>query len=221
MFPNLIWAERSLHIQTAYLPQLFFGLISLILLINIYLLQQKISLNHTRAQLIGELVLNERLESLSLVDPLTQLLNRRALNELIPREVARANRLGRPLTFMAMDLKGFREINRKFGANEGNHVLSEFSKLLKNTFRGCDTILRQGGDEFIVVLPDTSEEEAEAPLERLAHSVKHWNSTHSKGYELAFVCAVAPYIVGSDITDVMRNLDRKIYQKQHNLVPVF
>jgi len=219
--PNLIWAERSIHIQTAYLPQLFFGLISLILLINIYLLQQKISLNHTRAQLIGELVLNERLESLSLVDPLTQLLNRRALNELIPREVARANRLGRPLTFMAMDLKGFREINGKFGANEGNHVLSEFSKMLKNTFRGCDTILRQGGDEFIVVMPDTSEQEAEAPVERLVHSVKHWNSTQSKGYELSFVWAVAPYVTGSDITDLMRNLDRKIYQKQHNLVPVF
>jgi len=221
VFPNLIWAEHSIHIQTAYLPQLFFGLISLILLFNIYLLQQKISLNHTRGQLIGELVLNERLESLSLVDPLTQLLNRRAMNELIPREVARANRLGRPLTFMAMDLKGFREINAKFGMNEGNHLLTEFSKLLKHTFRGCDTILRQGGDEFIVVLPDTSEEEADAPLERLAHSVKHWNSSNSKGYELSFAWAVAPYVTGSDITDVMRHLDRKIYQKQHNLVPVF
>jgi hypothetical protein len=75
LFPNLIWAEHSIHIQTAYLPQLFFGLISLILLFNIYLLQQKISLNHIRGQLIGELVLNERLESSSLVDPLTQLLN--------------------------------------------------------------------------------------------------------------------------------------------------
>ena len=221
VFPNLMWAEHSIHIQTAYLPQLFFGLISLILLFNIYLLQQKISLNHLRGQLIGELVLNERLESLSLLDPLTQLLNRRAFNELIPREVARANRLGRPLTFMAMDLKGFREINAKFGINEGNYLLAEFSKLLKNTFRGCDTILRQGGDEFIVVLPDTSEQEAEAPLDRLVSSVRHWNSSNSKGYELSFAWAVTPYVVGSDVADAMRNLDRKIYQKQHNLVPVF
>ncbi|HXX27257.1 MAG TPA: GGDEF domain-containing protein [Terriglobales bacterium] len=221
VFPNLIWAEHSIHIQTAYLPQLFFGLISLILLFNIYLLQQKISLNHTRGRLIGELVRNERLESLSLVDPLTQLLNRRALNELIPREVARANRLGRPLTFMAMDLKGFREINAKFGRNEGNQLLTEFSKLLKNTFRGCDAILRQGGDEFMVVLPDTSEEDAEAPLDRLGHSVRQWNASHSKGYELSFAWAVAPYVPGGDIADVLRALDRKIYQKQHNLIPVF
>lgn len=221
LFPNLVWAEHSIHIQTAYLPQLFFGLISLILLFNIYLLQQKISLNHTRGRLIGELVLNERLESLSLVDPLTQLLNRRALNELIPREVARANRYGRPLTFLAMDLRGFREINARFGTNEGTQLLVEFGKLLKSNFRGCDILLRQGGDEFIVVLPDTSEEEAEAALHRLLRSVKQWNSNHGKSYELSFAWAVAPYIVGSDIADVLRTLDRKIFQKKHNLVPVF
>jgi diguanylate cyclase (GGDEF)-like protein len=221
VFPNLIWAERSIHIQTAYLPQLFFGLISLILLFNIYLLQQKISLNHTRGRLIGELVRNERLESLSLVDPLTQLLNRRALNELIPREVARANRLGKPLTFMAMDLRGFRQINAEFGMNEGNQLLTEFGKLLKNTFRGCDAILRQGGDEFMVVLPDTSEEDAEVPLDRLELSVRQWNASKGKSYELSFAWAVAPYVPGSDVADVLRTLDRKIYQKQHNLVPIF
>jgi diguanylate cyclase (GGDEF)-like protein len=221
VFPNVLWAEHSIHIQTAYLPQLFFGLISLILLFNIYLLQQKISLNHTRGRLIGELLLNERLESLSLVDPLTQLLNRRALGELLPREVARANRRGRPLTFMAMDLKGFRAINGKFGMNEGNQLLTEFGKLLKNNFRGCDTILRQGDDEFMVVLPDTSEEDAEVPLSRLEHCVQQWNSSNRKAYELSFTWAVAPYVPGSDVADVLRTLDRKIYQKQHNLVPVF
>ena len=221
VFPNVIWAERSIHIQIAYLPQLFFGLISLILLFNIYLLQQKIGLNQTRGRLIAELVLNERLESLSLVDPLTQLLNRRALGELIPREVARANRQGRPLSFIAMDLKGFRAVNAKFGMSEGNHLLMEFGKLLKNTFRGCDAIVRQGDDEFMVVLPDTSEEDAEAPLGRLERSVQQWNSSHSKGYELAFAWAVAPYVPGSDVADVLRNVDRKMYQKKHKLVPVF
>jgi len=221
VFPNVIWAEHSIHIQTAYLPQLFFGLISLILLFNIYLLQQKISLHHTRGRLIAELVLNERLESLSLVDPLTQLLNRRALGELIPREVARANRQGRPLTFLAMDVKGFRAINAKFGMNEGNHLLTEFSKLLKNNFRGCDAIVRQGDDEFMVVLPDTAEEHAEAPLTRLERSVQQWNASNGKDYELCFAWAVAPYVPGSDVADVLRTLDRKIYQKQHNLVPVF
>src|SRR5579859_6795553 len=98
--PNLVWAQRVVKVEEAYLPQLFFGLICLVVLFNVYLLSQRVALNSTRKALISELVLNERLESLSLVDPLTQLLNRRALNELIPHQLARANRSGNPLAFM-------------------------------------------------------------------------------------------------------------------------
>src|SRR5689334_24556620 len=134
--PNLVSAQRMVRIEQAYLPQLFFGLICLIVLFNIYLLSQRVALNSTRKALISELVLNERLESLSLIDPLTQLLNRRALNELLPREVARANRLGSSLTFMAIDLNGFSAISSKYGALEGDKVLIDFARILKAVFRG-------------------------------------------------------------------------------------
>src|SRR6266567_3643949 len=154
VLPNLVWAQRVIRVEQAYLPQLFFGLISLVLLFNIYLLTQKRTLNSTRHALIRELVLNERLESLSLIDPLTQLLNRRALNELVPREVARANRLGNSLTFMAIDLNGFDGITAKFGALEGDRILMDFAKILNTVFRGADLAFRQGGDQFLVMLPD-------------------------------------------------------------------
>lgn len=221
IFPNVLWAQRVVRIESAYLPQLFFGLISLILLFNVYLIGQKLTLNNTRRALINELVLNERLESLSLIDPLTQLLNRRAMNELIPREVARANRLGNGLTFLSMDLNGFREVNSKFGAVEGNFVLMEFSKLLKANFRGGDLIFRQGGDEFLVLMPDTLEQDAQPPLDRLLRAVEHWNLNSNKRYELSATWGMAPYVTGSDFADVLRTVDRKMYQKKHNLVPVF
>ena len=221
LFPNVIWAQRVVHVESAYLPQLFFGLICLIVLFNIYLIGQKLTLNNTRRALISELVLNERLESLSLVDPLTQLLNRRAVNELIPREVARANRAGSPLTLVTMDLNGFRDINSKFGAMEGNLLLMEFGRLLKTTFRGGDLIFRHGGDEFLVVMPDTREDETEAAMQRLLRAVEHWNLNSNKRYELSYTWGMAPYVTGSDFSDVLRTVDRKMYQKKHNLVPVF
>jgi diguanylate cyclase (GGDEF)-like protein len=221
LLPNLVWAQRVVRIQVSYLPQLFFGLISLILLFNIYLLGQKLTLNATRRALVRELVLNERLENLSLIDPLTQLLNRRALNELIPREVSRANRLGGSLTFMTIDLNGFRAINSKFGVIEGDALLVEFAKILKTIFRGGDVVFRQGGDEFLVLMPDTNEERANFPLQRLLQAVEQWNLNSKKGYELSFTWGLAPYVTGGDVADVLRAIDRKMYQKKHNLVPVF
>jgi diguanylate cyclase (GGDEF)-like protein len=221
ILPNLMWAQRVVHIDHAYLPQLFFGLISLILLFNIYLLAQKRNLNTTRLALIRELVLNERLESLSLIDPLTQLLNRRAMNELVPREVARSNRLGSSLTFIAIDLNGFSGITAKFGALEGDRVLVDFAKILRTVFRGADLAFRQGGDEFLVMMPDTAEEQADVPVHRLLREVDQWNLGSKKGYELSFSFAVAAYVTGSDAEDVLRAVDRKLYSKKHNLMPVF
>ncbi len=221
VLPNLVWSQRVIHIEQAYLPQLFFGLISLILLFNLYLVMQRRALNSTRHALINELVLNERLENLSLVDPLTQLLNRRALGEVVPREVARANRMGNGLTLMTMDLDDFRVINERFGATEGSFVLVEFARMLKSVFRGADVILRTGADEFLVLMPETTEMESDFPVQRLKRMVLQWNDNNKKDYRLSFVYGVASYATGSDIADTFRAVDRKMYQKKHNLVPVF
>lgn len=221
VFPNLTMSRRIIHIEQGYLPQLYFGLICLIVLFNIYLMAQRVALNSTRKALIAELVLNERLESLSLIDPLTQLFNRRALNELITHQVARANRQASPLTFLTMDINGFRELNAKLGSMEGNRVLTEFARMLKDIFRGGDLVFRQGGDEFLVVMPDTGEQQAEYPLQRLLHMVEQWNTENGNGFQLSFAWGMAGYVTGTSVEDVLRTVDRKLYQKMHNLTPVF
>lgn len=221
ILPNLVWSHRVMQVEQSYVPQVFFGLISLIVLFNIYVLGQKKSLNVTRRALVRELVLNERLENLSLVDPLTQLLNRRAMNEAVSREVARSNRNGTPMTFMAIDVEGFGKINSKFGMPEGDQLLIDFSRLLKSVFRGGDIVFRQGGDEFLVLMPDTDESQAEFPVQRLQRAIEQWNLNSKKSYELAITWGLASYVTGTDVDDVLRAVDRRMYQKKHNLVPVF
>jgi PleD family two-component response regulator len=71
------------------------------------------------------------------------------------------------------------------------------------------------------MMPDTTEEQASAPVQRLLKEVDQWNLSSKKGYELSFSWALAPYVAGSGAEDVLRAVDRKMYSKKHNLVPVF
>jgi len=219
--PNLIWVPRSIRMNELYLPQLLFGFISSIVLFNIYSLTQQFLMNTTRYALIRELAVNEQLESLSLVDPVTQLLNRRGMDQLIPKEVARSNRMGGNLTFMKIEITGFNETNAKFGVTEGNVLLVEFGKLLKTVFRGGDTVFRQDGHEFLIVMPDTNEQQCEPPLQRLLRSVEQWNLNNNKPYELSFRWAFAAYAIGGDFTDTLRTLDRKLFVTKNTIVPAF
>ncbi len=108
---------------------------------------------HHQKQQIEEL--NGRLEKLSFLDPLTQLLNRRGLQRMLSRELEISGREGTNLSVILLDLDNFKPINDTFGHAVGDIVLQEISKVLKNTVRATDYVSRVGGDEFIILLPNT------------------------------------------------------------------
>lgn len=99
--------------------------------------------------------LNARLERLSMVDPLTQLLNRRGLQRMLSRELEISGREGTNLSVILLDLDNFKVINDSLGHAVGDIVLQEISKVLKITVRVTDYVSRVGGDEFIILLPNT------------------------------------------------------------------
>jgi len=96
------------------------------------------------------------LELLALRDPLTELHNRRFMNDRLPAEVARAARTGSELAVAIVDLDEFKPINDSLGHASGDRALSAFGRALSTGLRGYDLVCRYGGDEFVVLFPDCS-----------------------------------------------------------------
>jgi diguanylate cyclase (GGDEF)-like protein len=107
----------------------------------------------------------------ALHDPLTGLYNRRFLEELLARELPRARRYSRHLALLLLDLDGFKAFNDTHGHLAGDRVLEEVAICLSAAVRAGDTVVRFGGDEFVVVLPDTPGETARRVARELAHAM--------------------------------------------------
>jgi diguanylate cyclase (GGDEF)-like protein len=109
----------------------------------------------------------DQIKSLAIRDPLTGLYNRRYLNEIFRAEIDRATRLNRPFSLMLIDIDHFKGINDRFGHLFGDQVLRGLAQLYGANIRPYDTLTRFGGEEFLLLMPETDEREAQDLAERL------------------------------------------------------
>src|SRR5689334_15706062 len=189
VFPNVFWGMHIIRADSRFIPQLFFGFVVLVALVNIYLISQRRQLVAAREQLLHEMLERQNAEQLSLMDSLTETYNRRYLSDLINKDFQRAQRHGTPLTFLMIDVDQFKRVNTQFGHLVSDRVLSEVAHVLKTTFRAADTIIRYGGDEFLIMLDGCTEEQARGAMRRLETHVAQWNAQKLiPGYEMRLSC---------------------------------
>lgn len=114
----------------------------------------------------------KEVERLAMTDPLTGLYNRHKLNEALGAEVERGLRYERPLSVIMIDLDDLKGINDRFGHPKGDEVLAKVASGIKREVRRVDIATRYGGDEFLVLLPEADQEEAQKVAHRISDAIE-------------------------------------------------
>ncbi len=152
-----------------------------------------------------------KLFELSIKDYLTGAYSRRFLEQYLEKELFKSKRMKTPLSVVFIDINDFKKINDIYGHVYGDNVLKMFVKIANETIRSMDLIARYGGDEFVIVLPETGVENAQKVIDRIIDRLKEENINISYG-----IIDASEY---GSIDDVYKKVDEKMYEmkKKKNL----
>lgn len=151
-------------------------------------------------------------ERMAETDPLTGIANRYRLEKVLDTEVERASRFEQPLSIIAMDIDNFKLINDKYGHANGDMVLVKLSRLIKKNIREIDLVARWGGDEFMLILPNTTLDAAMITAEKLRMLVA--NTQLDKRAEITSSFGVAQIRHGESAMRLAIRVDNALYQSK-------
>jgi diguanylate cyclase (GGDEF)-like protein len=208
--PALLSGFDTFH--TFFLNHAVRGLFGLVLVFNIYVVNEQIQIHRIRQEF------SDNLYKMAVLDPVTNMFNRRYILYRLEEEIARCCRHGGPLTVIALDLDRFKQINDEYGHAVGDCVLRMFGEQLKRATRGSDIVARYGGDEFMAILPDCAIEQVRYVLNRLdGIDLK----TPRTKINIRYSAGWTDYIPGESLDDLLKRADDMLYANKNNREKLF
>jgi len=160
----------------------------------------------------------EELLKLASTDPLTGVFNRREFRIIAEKELIRTKRYGRPMSILMMDIDHFKNLNDTYGHAAGDKALQQFTKICSTSLRTMDVIARWGGEEFVVLLPETDIKGASTIAERLRKAVECIEFSHNNN-NIKFTVSVGAieYKMGDDEIDIpLARVDAAMYKAKNS-----
>jgi len=155
----------------------------------------------------------EKLQKLAITDGLTRLYNSRHFYNQLELEAGRSNRYKHPLALLLLDIDLFKRYNDSFGHLEGDKVLQRIGKIIKSWLRKMDTAYRYGGEEFTVILPETTCEEAVTVAERIRNAVKSekFSPEPKKQIVITISIGATEYSPEEELSAFIQRADKAMY----------
>ncbi|HAP27496.1 MAG TPA: GGDEF domain-containing protein [Achromobacter sp.] len=214
--PRLVGAMIFLSLGPMCLGALFTGeWVTAIVFIQIpfYLISMVIASHRLNRILVSTMLAERDSDRRASEDALTGLANRAALDRRFARALEQARRYSRPLSIVMLDIDHFKSINDEFGHQMGDRVLKEFADLLVSGLRGSDAVGRWGGEEFLLLCPETSSQQAAAFAERLCEQSRALS--FSTGQTQTLSAGVAELNATDTVDSLLRRADAALYRAKH------
>lgn len=209
--PKSFWHANEIEIMMP--PQvLFLGMIVFVI-ISLYFMRRETENRRLRLANLEQTLTHNSERSAGLLDSLTNVFNRNFLHELLQSEISRAERNQRPLALIMCDVNHFKQINDRYGHLMGDYVLAQVAAILKFCIRGSDYIIRYGGDEFLIILPETEERGANVVLRRMQQKVAEWDRENRVGeVPISVSLGLYHHVSGQAAEKDLAEADSRMYQ---------
>lgn len=158
--------------------------------------------------------LNAQLKIRSQTDALTGLLNRTCLESVFKQEMERAKRFDRPLSAIILDIDFFKKINDELGHLMGDKILKEIAQIIRAQTRSTDMLCRWGGEEFLVICPETPSEQAVLLAQRILQQVRTYRFASQRPHTVS--AGVSTWVAGELADQLFQRADEALYQAKHS-----
>lgn len=211
LLPPILW-RVPLQAAFPFPVQLFYGFVGLSVLLALYLVERQLTIKRLRRRLVHELLEAELNKQLAIIDHLSGVYNRRYLDDVVAREGEMVRRHNRSLGLVLADIDAFKKVNDRYGLMRGDELLKATAQFLKGKVRSSDMVFRFGGDEFLIILPETTDP---APVvDRLRQALSEWKLADGPEPKISLSFGHATWDRSRDFSQALRAADDRLFHEK-------